>query len=136
VRLGEEIEVRLKIRSLGRANVYNVALVDLLPGGFEPVMQPAPAPQEGESEGEQTAQAPAVTSRFGMRGSTWPVESADIREDRIVLYGSATGTVQEFVYRMRATNAGTFQVPPAYAESMYERGIRARSLPGQLTVQK
>lgn len=135
VRLGDEIEVRLKIRSVGRNRVYNVALVDLLPGGFEPVMQPAAAPQD-ESENGDAAPTPAVTSRFGRRGSTWPVESADIREDRIVLYGSATDTVQEFVYRMRATNAGSFQVPPAYAESMYERGIRARSLPGRLTVQK
>lgn len=133
VRLGEEIEVRLKIRSVGRNNVYSVALVDLLPGGFEPVLQAAPAAEEGDSEAPTT---PAATRRFGTRGSTWPIENADIREDRIVLYGSATANVQQFVYRMRATNAGTFRIPPAYAESMYERGLRARSLPGQITVQK
>lgn len=133
VRLGDEITVHLKIRSTGGSYVGNVALVDLLPGGFEPVMQPAAPAPDGEGDAAQTS---AVTSRFGARGSTWPVEDADIREDRIVLYGSAEANLQEFVYRMRATNAGTFQVPPAYAESMYERGIRARSLPGKLTVEK
>jgi uncharacterized protein YfaS (alpha-2-macroglobulin family) len=140
VHLGDEVTVHLKIRSTGNNYVGDIALVDLLPGGFEPVMQPAaPPPQEGEDNGDGDAAAQptsAVAARFGASGSTWPVADADIREDRIVLYGSAEASLQEFVYRMRATNAGTFQVPPAYAESMYERGIRARSLPGKLTVEK
>jgi uncharacterized protein YfaS (alpha-2-macroglobulin family) len=62
--------------------------------------------------------------------STWQLDYADIREDRVVIYGTATPDVHEFVYRIRATNAGKFVVPPAYAESMYDRSIQARSAGG------
>ena len=42
---------------------------------------------------------------------------------------TATGPTarREFVYRIRATNAGTLLVPPAYAESLYDRDVQARS---------
>ena len=53
-----------------------------------------------------------------------------------MIYGSVSSDVQEFVYRIRATNAGTFVVPPAYGESMYERDVQARSLADKLTVEK
>jgi uncharacterized protein YfaS (alpha-2-macroglobulin family) len=43
---------------------------------------------------------------------------------------------QEFVYRIKATNTGTFTVPPAYGESMYERSVRGRSLGAKITVEK
>ena len=59
-----------------------------------------------------------------------------MREDRIVIYGSAVSNIQEFVYRIRATNAGVFISPPAYGESMYEREVQARSLADKITVEK
>ena len=36
--LGSEIEVHVKMRSVGSGTYYNVAIVDLLPGGFEVVL--------------------------------------------------------------------------------------------------
>jgi uncharacterized protein YfaS (alpha-2-macroglobulin family) len=116
VRLGAEIEVRLKFRAIGRSAVENVALVDLLPGGFDLVLN-------------ETGVA-----RFGR--SNWRPDFADRRDDRIVLYGTVSDTFQEFVYRIKATNSGAFTVPPAYSESMYERGVRARSLGARITVVK
>jgi len=54
-----------------------------------------------------------------------------------VIYGTATPDVRQFVYRIKATNAGKFIVPPAYGESMYDRTIQARSPGGTtLTVSK
>jgi uncharacterized protein YfaS (alpha-2-macroglobulin family) len=44
VTLGEEVQVHIKVRGLKSA-VSQLAIVDLLPGGFEVVVQP-PAPQE------------------------------------------------------------------------------------------
>ena len=41
-----------------------------------------------------------------------------------------------FVYRVRATNAGTFQVPPAFAEGMYNRAIAGLSKASSLEVVK
>jgi uncharacterized protein YfaS (alpha-2-macroglobulin family) len=66
----------------------------------------------------------------GLPGSTWQPQYADVREDRVVIYGSASGDVREFVYRIKATNAGRFIVPPAYGESMYDRRVQAQSAGG------
>jgi uncharacterized protein YfaS (alpha-2-macroglobulin family) len=130
IMVGDEVTVRLKFRAVGRASVPNVALIDLMPGGFEPVLETAAAPaQEGA-----TAAAPAQTSALpGLAGgrSTWQIHYADVREDRVVFYGNLTADFSELSYRIKATNSGRFVVPPAYAESMYERGVQARSAGGQ-----
>ena len=49
VELGDELEVHLRVRATGPERIGFVALVDLLPGGFEPVQEPTPLP-EGEAE--------------------------------------------------------------------------------------
>jgi uncharacterized protein YfaS (alpha-2-macroglobulin family) len=168
VTIGQEIDVHVRIRATGDQGVGNVAVVDLLPGGFEPVIQPPPvatgqqaADSNGNSGGAATdnsadngsgdaadnnngdsngtasdsTAAPAWRSTIGLSQSTWQLDYADVREDRVVIYGSATPDVHEFVYRIRATNAGKFTVPPAYAESMYDRSVQARSAGGtSLTV--
>jgi uncharacterized protein YfaS (alpha-2-macroglobulin family) len=59
-----------------------------------------------------------------------------VREDRVVLYGDLSKGLAEYRYRIRATNAGTFLVPPSYAESMYDRSLRARASAGRVTVQR
>lgn len=119
VKIGDEITVRLSLRGIAsggaNAQVASVALTDLLPGGFEPVISRTP---EGAS------------STVGGAG----LEFADVREDRVVVYASANDGVQTWTYRIRATNTGEFTVPPAWAQSMYERERQARSLPGKVTV--
>jgi uncharacterized protein YfaS (alpha-2-macroglobulin family) len=147
ITVGEEIDVHVRIRATGDDGVGNVAVVDLLPGGFEPVIEPPPVvtDQQGNDSSnsgnddtanagnDNQAAAPAWRSPIGLSQSTWQLDYADIREDRVVIYGTATSDVHEFVYRIRATNAGKFAVPPAYAESMYDRAIQARS-PGGTTL--
>jgi uncharacterized repeat protein (TIGR01451 family) len=147
ITLGEEIEVHVKIRATGDEGAANVAIVDLLPGGFEPVIEPPPAAnrtdESNSGQGDQEDQAnqggdsgasdarPAPWhSPIGLASSTWQPEYADIREDRVVIYGTATPDVKEFVYRIKASNAGRFLVPPAFGESMYDRRIQARSAGG------
>ncbi len=125
VRTGDEIVVRLRMRAIDADYVANVAVTDLLPGGFEPVLQMDPA-----------AAAPPAGSGFERPGGGWQPEFADVREDRVVLYGTLTKNLAEYRYRIRATNAGTFLVPPSYAESMYDRTLRARALPGRVSVKR
>ncbi len=131
VKVGDEIEVRLKFRALNRKAIDNAALVDLLPGGFDLVLNPAqPQQPEGESEVRKWR------SPIGTQRSTWRPDYADLREDRVVLYGTVNAEFQEFSYRIKATNTGSFVVPPAYGESMYERSVQARSLGGKIVVEK
>ena len=67
--------------------------------------------------------ASALPDRRG-RPVDWRPQHVDVREDRLVLYGDGDAHgVGTFVYRVRATNAGTFQVPPAFAEGMYDRTV-------------
>jgi alpha-2-macroglobulin len=129
VKVGQELTVRLKFRSVGRDFVPNVALVDLLPGGFEPVLNPLDSPDV------QPVKPGGFVNRLGNVGG-WNVEYADVREERVVLYGAVTAKVAEYRYRIRATNVGTFVVPPAYGESMYERDVQARSMPGKIVVER
>jgi uncharacterized protein YfaS (alpha-2-macroglobulin family) len=110
--LGEEITVRLRLRSPGAEGVSNVAVMDLLPGGFEVVTD---------------------SIRSSARRS-WQPDYVDVREDRVVLYGYAQREVQEFIYRIKATNRGHYQVPPVQAESMYDRRLHARGLSGTFEI--
>lgn len=123
IELGQAIEVHIRIRATGDAGVGNVAIVDLLPGGFAPVIQPPPA-------NSGPGASASWRSPIGLSSSSWNPEYADIREDRVVIYGEATPDVREFVYKIRATNAGRFQVAPLYASSMYDRTVQARSSGG------
>ncbi len=141
--MGDEITVHIKIRSID-GNVDDVAIVDLLPGGFEPVLQAKVsetdtsisqgAENDAENEGENSApEISSWTSPLGIGGG-WQPSYADIREDRVVFYGVVTNTITEFTYKIKATNSGQFVVPPAYAESMYNRLLQARSLPSSIAV--
>jgi len=137
--LGQEIDVHLKIRATEVDSIGNVAIVDLMPGGFEAVQQPPPAPSDdasGDNANNAPAQQPVWRSPVGLPGSSWNLSYADVRDDRVVIYGTATRSVSEFIYRIRATNAGTFVVPPAYGESMYDRTVQARSLGTKIEVTK
>lgn len=108
---GAELTVRLRVRSLDGRWHDNVAIVDLLPGGFE-------------------VQRESVRRQFG----NWSADYIDIREDRVVLYGGVGEQAETLTYRVKLTGAGTFTVPPAFAESMYHPDVQARALPGEFVV--
>ena len=150
VTLGDELQVHLRFRALGAQPIAAVALVDLLPGGFEVVENPpatvtlAPMPTrrtgnesegEGEGEGEGEHAASAWTPNFG-EALGWSPDYAEVREDRVNVYGLADASAREFVYKVKATAAGSFAVPPAYGEGMYDRAVRAWSQPGKIVVRR
>jgi uncharacterized protein YfaS (alpha-2-macroglobulin family) len=133
--------VHLKFRAIGRPLIEDAVLVDLLPGGFDLVVPNAPAPDQpllSASPGTDTTDAAAeprgcLCYWLVTRPPNFP-DYADLREDRVVLYGQATDQIQEFSYRIKATNAGSYVVPASYGESMYNPSIRARSAAGHLIV--
>jgi uncharacterized protein YfaS (alpha-2-macroglobulin family) len=140
VKVGDEFFVRLRMRATSRDRVPQVAIVDLLPGGVEPVLELQPAADSNTPQAD-----PALASgRSGPRAlpvgipdkSDWRPDHVDVREDRFILYGDATKSIATFVYRVRANNVGTFQVPPAFVEGMYNRTISGLSRGGMLEVKQ
>lgn len=199
--LGETLEVHLKLRALDGDTLPNIAVVDLLPGGFEVVLDSIPFGQipvplvrarggeEGSEGGEGEPMVLGIASeeevqqvmgmiresteggemelptdiRIVQEGNTFRLvrgetgdslvpeeeppppsrepwlnfpEYVDAREDRVLVFGPVSDGVQSFVYRIRATNAGKYMVPPAYAESMYDRMVKARALGGIMEVER
>ncbi|KAA8998989.1 alpha-2-macroglobulin family protein [Affinibrenneria salicis] len=128
VTLGQKVNVHVKIRAIAGEGLADLAIVDLLPGGFEVVQQtPPPAGEEDEAQETDEAADDVWLSPLSVGGSGWRPDYSDIREDRVILYGSATREVQAFVYQIKSTNSGVFSVPPAYGEAMYDREIQAMS---------
>ena len=198
LKMGDEIEVHLKIRSLDNTSYSNIAIVDLIPSGFEVVLErsahgarqdwkrylkptdPAataktekwavwvpllvpkahaqeegeegydePPPEEnmgeggGEGEGEESphgGEAPIEESAeiptLALPGSSLYVVYEEPREDRVVLYATVNQNVGEYIYKIKATNQGTFKVPPPYAEDMYDRSVQAMGPVGTIKVEK
>lgn len=105
--LGSEIEVHIQVRSLDKNDLSNIAIVDLLPGGFEVVRDSI---------------------------NTENIDYADTREDRVVFFTGVNSNSKEIVYRIKATNAGRFTLPPIQAESMYNPSIYASGEKSEFTI--
>ncbi len=110
VRQGDIVTVCLTVRSHG-GPVPDVALVDLLPGGFEHIL----------------AELPDMTEFAG--------GTMDRREDRILFFLSPDTEPRSVRYKVRAVNRGTFSLPPVQAEAMYDRSLRAHERAGVIVVE-
>ena len=99
--LGDAVTAVLRFRSLELDRVDQVAVVDIIPAGFE---------------------VDIASLRDGRSGG-WKPDYVDIREDRVVIFGTVTRDMDEFTYTLRAINKGEFTTPPAYAEAMYDNAI-------------
>ena len=96
-----------------------VAVVDLLPGGFEVDLT-----------------SDSLAQRRSLVGGTdvWSPDYVDVREDRVVLYGTVGGEARRFVYRIKPTNRGHFQIPPVLIEGLYDRAAWGRGLGSAIDV--
>ena len=138
VTVGDEFFARLRVRATSRDRQSQIAIVDLLPGGVEPVLELQPpadsaTPAMDPAMRRQRGTSGALPVGVGGKSDWWP-DHVEVREDRLVLYGDAVKNVGTFVYRVRANNAGLFQAPPAFAEGLYNRAVVALSRSSQLEV--
>lgn len=138
--MGEQVDVHLKFRGLEGDSIDSIALVDLLPGGFELVVPSvetqtpfAEAGIENDGEGDGPAYV-GWQCQLCVGNTKAMLQYADMREDRVVFYANVNRDVSEIVYRIKATNVGTYMVPPAYGEAMYDRGVIGRSAAGRIEV--
>ncbi len=121
-KLGAELTVRLRTRSLGvGTHLRNLAIVDLLPSGFEVVLS-----RGSDAQG---------LDRLVSAGATWRPNELDAREDRVIFYGDVDPDVRELKYRVKAVAKGTFVVPPAFASGMYAPELKARSTSTRVVVE-
>lgn len=114
LKVGEGALVRLSVRNISPNALSNIAVLDLMPGSFE--LEP-----NGLKPG---------------RGALPGADYVDVREDRNVFFcGLNKGEVKTFAYRIKPIAAGTFVIPPAFAESMYDRGTKGRDGGGKVNVE-
>jgi uncharacterized protein YfaS (alpha-2-macroglobulin family) len=122
VKAGAEVRVRLTLVADSRRT--DVALIDPLPAGFEP-LNPAlvgtPTPQADDTG---DVARPVFDSWWYW---SW-FDHQNLRDDRAEAFSSVldAGTY-EYVYVARATTPGSFVVPPARAEEMYAPETFGRS---------
>lgn len=105
--LGEEVTVKLRVRSNHQDYIADVAVVDLVPGCFEII------PSSVQTDG---------------------LDSFEIREDRAVFYLTASKDMAEISYKAKIIAKGDFIVPPTFANALYDWDIKANTLPGRLSI--
>ena len=116
-KLGETLFAKLTLRNLTKTDMANLAITEMLPGGFEY------APP-----GEPDSLRPGLATRQG-------TDYIDIREDRALVYlGLRAEGSLTLQYALRPTCTGTFVVPPPYAEDMYEAKVRANGAAGKIII--
>jgi len=116
-KLGDTLLVRVRVRAPSQP--VGIAVIDLLPAGLEVDL--------GSVELQDRRS-------LGGPGATWRPDYVDVREDRVVLYGSAFEEALTFTYRVKAVHRGEFQVPPVFAEGIYDRSAQAIGAASQFRV--
>src|SRR5690606_5550042 len=141
---GEVVRVRLRITV--SAERHFVVLDDPLPGGLEAVDLSLRTVSPFGSYLEQQIMEPEYESdpvpwEDGWYYGAWdaglwsPFDHKELRADRVVCSAAVLwpGTYSA-TYLARATTPGTFVLPPAHAEEMYNPGVNGRTGGGTFTV--
>lgn len=118
VRQGDLLVIETRVRSVS-GPVDNVAVENLLPSGLE-----VENPRLETTETLPWISEPGVTPAY-----------LDLRDDRIVMFLDLPGnTWQTTRALVRAVTPGTFRLPPAHAEAMYDPRLQATGPVGEVVV--
>jgi uncharacterized protein YfaS (alpha-2-macroglobulin family) len=120
------VETRLSAPGLREGeSVENVAIVDALPGGLE-VENPRLVTSDVESGAAGGKEKDEASEP----------ERAEFRDDRVLLFTSATKEKQVFRYALRVVTAGTYAWPAVQASCMYDAGYASMRGAGTVVVGK
>ncbi len=115
--------VRVRVTMVADATRTNMALIDPVPAGFEPLNGSL------ANVGELPPTDVDPVTRYGDWCWCWPwYQHQNLRDDRVEAFAGYLGAgTYEYVYTARATTPGTFVVPPARAEEIYAPEVFGRS---------
>jgi len=126
VKAGDVITVRLTLTA--PQDREWIAMVDPLPAGLE-------ALNPNLVTGQNTATSSNANATYRWQPPTWA--HTEVRDDRVRWFADHLDQGSYVMtYKARATIDGTFTVPPASVEAMYQPEVRARTASEQLTVTK
>jgi len=108
VKAGQDLIVKIKIKSLTGKEITNVAIVDMFASPFVFV--------RGSLEGSYTFAEP--------------------REDRLLIFGNYGPQTTTLTYKVKVANAGEFVVPAITAQAMYNNALTASGEEEKLFVEK
>ncbi len=132
---GELIIAEISVKAL-TSDLENVVIVDMLPAGFE-VENPRLVSSARGLWGERSAPRAAGGQASQRQQQDFRPDYIDIRDDRLILYGSLRYQQQQkFYYPLRVVTQGTFTVPPIAAEAMYDPSKAAVASSGTVQVTK
>jgi uncharacterized protein YfaS (alpha-2-macroglobulin family) len=109
IHLGDELTVHIRARTIDNRYHDNVAVLDLLPGGFE-----------------------VIRHSINLQN----MDYVDIREDRVLFFGNLNFDSKEITYRIKAINTGKFTVPGILAMDMYNPLVKSLGIAGRIEVEK
>lgn len=163
VAIGEEVIVKIRART-SRDDMSSVVIMDLLPAGFEVVMDSVRKKSDAYSPGEESEgegeEAPTYQEEShgdgeanGEGASFWPIQLfvnkayaqstsmsimytqlVDVREDRINIYANIGKEMVEYSYKMKAISKGRFKIPGIYAKGLYRTNLVGQGASGQIEV--
>ena len=121
LRVGDLVRVEVTLSAPGTEgdSTENVAVVDALPGGME---VENPRLTGSEHDGDTKDQASAYHVEF--------------RDDRVIMFSSASGQQRMFRYALRAISAGSFALPPVQASCMYDSSRASVHGAGRVVIAK
>lgn len=120
--LGLQDKLHIRIALHPDQSMQDVAVVMLIPGGFEIDLS-----EHGLAERKSLP----IDKK-----PLWQPDYIDVQEDRLVLFGDLDGGEKYFEFRLKPLNSGTYQVPPVFAEGMYDTEILYRGLGDVIKVEE
>ncbi|MDX2378567.1 MAG: alpha-2-macroglobulin family protein [Acidimicrobiia bacterium] len=121
--------VRVRLTMVADARRTNIALVDPLPAGLEPLN-----PSLDVSTTPRPDDSPTADESYWCWCWTW-YDHVNLRDDRAEAFAAWLGAgVYEYTYEARATTPGEFVVPPARAEEIYAPEVFGRSASARVSI--
>lgn len=118
VKLGDNVTVKITMRSASDDSLNNMVILDLLPAGFELL------PDNNINILERDKEA-----------MIWKPIYINRRDDRIMIFGNIPNYEMTYQYKIKAVNKGVFTLPAIYSEAMYDPMVYYRGTTGNITVE-